>query len=90
MGGHNPQQTQGMIEGAIIGGPIGAVIGNNPKMLGMKQDQFNQDLIGGAIAGPIGIGAAEYMRRNPQQQTAQSGGISQDDINKLRQMGYIQ
>ena len=89
MGGHNPQQTQGMIEGAIIGGPIGGVIGNNPQMIGMKQKQFNQDLIGGSLGGLAGVGAAEYMRRNPQQQPTTSGGISQDDYNKLRQMGYI-
>ena len=89
MGGSNPKQTQGMITGGLIGGPIGAVIGNNPKMIGMNQDQFNQDLIGGAVGGLGGVGVAEAMRRNPSKNQQPQVGITTDQMDQLRKMGLL-
>jgi hypothetical protein len=89
MGGHNSQQAAGAISGSLLGVPTG-IIGSNPKMIGMKQDQFNQDALGMGLGGLSGVGASEYMRQNKNQNQQPQVGITPDQLSQLRQMGFIQ
>jgi hypothetical protein len=88
MGGHNPNLGT-EIGVSLAGGPI-ALGGYELMKHGSPQTQ--QAVMAGALGGLPALAMTQLPRQQSQQKSSESsiGGISQDDLNKLRQSGYLQ
>jgi hypothetical protein len=88
MGGHNPNLGT-EIGVSLAGGPI-ALGGYELMKHGSPQTQ--QAVMAGALGGLPALAMTQIPSQQTQKQSLESsmGGISQDDLNRLRQMGYIQ